>query len=136
MSSIKMQLQNAFLNKLRRDLKHQPGIETILWKLSYSFMSLIFCYSEEQKIDLNKNETIIDSEINGDTFKLLLDYGFIKDFTRKIKIAKKEIHYVWKKVRDKDHPHGKVSVFATMLGVNYRHDKAGSCWKREHGSQK
>ena len=36
------------------------------------------------------------------------------------------------KKRTKEHPHGKVSIFASDLlsGWEYGHDLAGSCWKR------
>ena len=117
MSSIRMQLQNAFLNKLKRELDHQPGVEVMLWKLSYSFMTLIFCYSEENKhlFDLQENELIIYKNLEGETFKLLMDSGFVKDF--KIKKYKKdrEVHYVWVRVRDENHPHGVVEIFSSDL---------------------
>ena len=132
MSSIRMQLQNAFLNKLKQELDHQPGVEVMLWKLSYSFMTLIFCYSEENKhlFDLQKNELIIYKNLESETFK-----DFIKDF--KIKKYKKdrEVHYVWVRVRDENQPHGVVEIFSSDLykKIEYGQDEAGSCWRREKG---
>ena len=96
--SCRMDLQESFLKKLRSNLKHEPGVREVLWKLSYSFMSIIVCFSEDNKhlLDLNNIITIINSELESDTFKSLRSLGFLKDF--KIKNKEKEIRYKWERV--------------------------------------
>ena len=92
MSSIRMQLQNAFLNELKRELDHQPGVLYMLWKLSYSFMTLTYCYEEKNKhlLDIHRNEIIIHKNMETETFKLLMKYGFNKNFKiEKIKRKRK-----------------------------------------------
>ena len=112
--SNRMDLQEFFLKKLRHNLKQPSGVREVLWKLSYSFMSIIVCYSEDSKhlLDLSNIETIIKSEIESDIFKSLIDYGFVKDF--KIKNKQKDIRYKWERVRDKNHPHGKVKIYTNL----------------------
>ena len=101
-------------------------------------MTLIFCYEEKDKhlFDLHRNELIIYKNLETETFKLLMTYGFTKDF--KIKKFKKDnqVHYIWERIRDKEHPHGEVEIFSTDLykRIRYGHDQADSCWQREYGS--
>ena len=131
--SNRMDLQESFLKKLRSKLKHQPGMCEVLWKLSYSFMSIIVCFSDDSKhlLDLNNIKTIINKELESNTFKSLCGLGFMKDF--KIKNKEKDIHYRWERARDKNYPHGKVTIFAcnSFINIDYEHDEAGSSWKRE-----
>ena len=131
-------IRNKFLNKLTRELDHQPGVECMLWRLSYSFMTLIYCCREEDKhlLDLHQDELIIYKNLESETFSLLMKYGFLKDFKTKKFKKDKEVHYIWERVRDKEHPHGEVEIFSTDLykRIQYGHDEAGSCWRREYGS--
>ena len=125
------QLQNAFLNILKRKLKNIGGIDRVLWCFCPSFMTLKISYKQPNLLDVDKIGDILFEEMNNDTFKSLMSLGFENQFT----VDKKrdtEIHHVWTKKRTKEHPHGKVKVFSSDLvsGYDFGHDLAGSCWKR------
>ena len=131
MSSIKCQLQNAFLNNLKRKLKIFDGIDTVLWCFCPSHMTLKILFTNPKLLDCEKIGEVLFEEMNNDTFKSLVDLGFRKEFTVDKK-GDNELHHVWSKKRTKDVPHGKVKIFASNLlsGDDFGHDLAGSCWKK------
>ena len=74
--SSKIEIQESFLNGLRQKFKGEPGIDVTLWQLSYSYMKFIVCYTNRD--DLLKK--ILNEEMEGEIFKLLIDFGFKKNF--------------------------------------------------------
>ena len=128
--SSKVEIQESFLNGLRQKFKGEPGIDVTLWQLSYSYMKFIVCYTNRDDLNENKQIDILNEEMEGEIFKLLIDFGFKKNFKIDDYSIDSEIRYVWECARDKAHPHGYVKIYATDLtsGVHFGSDDAGSIW--------
>ena len=129
MSLEKVELQESFLNSLREKLKDKPGVDVTLWQLSYSCMPFVICYTNKNELNETKFIETVNEEMEGESFKLLIDLGFKKNFNIKYLNIDNEIRYVWECARDKTHPHGNVKIFASG-GVDFGQDDAGSVWTR------
>ena len=130
--SSKVEIQESFLNTLREKFKNEPGVDLTLWQLSYSYMKFIICYSNKDELNENKHLEILKEEMEGEIFKLLIDFGFKKEFKLDDYSINFELRYVLECARDKTHPHGHIKIFASnfIKNIDYGRDDAGSTWVR------
>ena len=117
----KCNLQESFLSNFKKKIDTEPGIDVCLWKLSYSYMKLIVCYTHKELINQTKILETLKEKMEGENFQQLMNLSFFK----KIKIqhidSENELRYIWEHKRDKLHPHSNVNIFCSG-GVDFGRD--------------
>ena len=129
MSSEKTNLQENFLDSLKKRIDNETGVDVCLWQLSYSYMILKICYTNKALINQTDILDYVKEKMISETFQKLQNFRFKKQIKMKHVDSENELHYIWEHKRDKTHPHGKVKIFCSG-GIDFGRDDAGSVWTR------
>ena len=121
-----MEYQKQFLNDLRKKIKNESNIRNCLWSFSYSHMTLKISFVNINSINEKQILEIVKNEMKLPTFVWLMTLSFKNEITTKY--VNNELWITWERERDREHPHGKVSIFMSAGTISYGTDEAGSVW--------
>ena len=123
----KTNLQEKFLDNLKKKIDNKTGVDVCLWKLSYSYMIFKICYTDKTLINQKEILDYVNEQMESETFQKLQNLRFKKMIKIEHVDGENELHYIWEHRRDKTHPHGNVKIFCNF-GIDFGNDDAGSVW--------
>ena len=71
MSSEKTNLQENFLDSLKKRIDNETGVDVCLWQLSYSYMILKICYPNKALINQTDILDYVKEKMISETFQKL-----------------------------------------------------------------
>ena len=74
----KCNIQESFLSSLKIKIDNEPGVDFCTWRLSYSYMELIVCYTDKKLVNETKILESLNQEMKGEVFGQLINLRFKK----------------------------------------------------------
>ena len=94
MSSEKTNLQEKFLDSLKKRIVNETGVDVCLWQLSYSYMIFKICYTNKALINQTDILDYVKEQMKSETFQKLQKPRFKKQIKMKHVDSENELHYI------------------------------------------